>query len=192
MDIIFMRHGKTLANENGLLAGVSDIPLSSKGIMEAEETAGLLREKKFQSVYCSPLKRASQTAELMDLKCNYDQRLMEMNFGIFEGMTYENMMKRYPRETAAWTDNYVNYRIPGGESLSEVYDRTVSFLGEIKEAQGKILVVTHESVIKCALCSILGSIEHFYRFKADHCRFTTVALENNYKYIKTINSERIY
>jgi alpha-ribazole phosphatase len=192
MDIVFIRHGRTETNEKGQYGGFNDIPLSFRGEIEAGDAAKQVEGREFNSIYLSPLKRACQTSGILGFQGKSDDRLREMNFGIFEGLSYKDALERYPKETEKWTSDYINYRIPGGESLREVYERVTDFLRDISKGKGTILVVTHEGVIKCALCSIFDTPEYFYRFKADHCRFTQIAIEEGYKYIKSLNSEKIY
>jgi len=192
MDIIFVRHGKTEVNEKGQYGGFIDTLLSPRGIEEAQAAAELIKGSNFNSIYLSPLKRARQTAEILRVNGKPDDRLKEMNFGIFEGLSYSEISKMYPKEACEWTRDYINYRIPCGESLMDVYERVSDFLSDISEEKGPILVVTHEGVIKCALCLILGNPEYFYRFKAVHCRFTQIALEDGYSFIKAMNSAEIY
>lgn len=192
MDIVFVRHGKTEINEKGRYGGFIDTPLSLSGIEEVKTTAKFIQGKDFESIYISPLKRALQTAEILGVNGKSDQRIKEMNFGIFEGLNYQEILKKYPKEAQKWAKDYINYRIPCGESLKDVYERVSDFLLDISKNEGIVLIVTHEGVIKCALCSIFGNPEYFYRFKAAHCRFTQIALEEGYKYIKTLNASEIY
>jgi len=192
MDIIFVRHGKTEVNEKGQYGGFIDTPLSPGGAEEVQAAAKLLKGSGFKNIYISPLKRARQTAEILQVNGKQDHRLKEMNFGIFEGLSYSEISRLYPKEAQEWMMDYISYRIPSGESLMDVYERVSDFLSEVSEEKGPILVVTHEGVIKCALCSILGNPEYFYRFKAVHCRFTQIALEDGYSFIKAMNSAEIY
>lgn len=192
MDIVFIRHGKTEINEKGRYGGFIDTNLSSSGIEEARATTKLIQGKDFSNIYISPLKRAWQTAEIMGVSGKADKRIKEMNFGIFEGLNYQEILQEYPKEAKAWAEDHINYRIPQGESLKDVYDRVADFITEISKGEGNQLVVTHEGTIKCALCSIFGNPEYFYRFKVVHCRFTQITLEEGYKYIKALNASEIY
>lgn len=192
MDIVFIRHGKTEANEKGIYDGLIDTALSIQGQAEAESAARLIKGMAFDAVYLSPLKRAIQTAGILGYEGKCDDRLREMNFGIFEGLNYGDMLKRYPDETENWARDYINYRIPKGESLMDVYERVSDFLSDISKKKGDILVITHEGVIKCALCSIFEAPEYFYRFNAVCCRFTQIVSEDGYKYIKSMNATEIF
>ena len=63
MEITFVRHGQTEWNSLGKQQGKEDIPLNSRGIEQAKQTAQLLADRQFDRVYCSPLQRAKQTAQ---------------------------------------------------------------------------------------------------------------------------------
>lgn len=188
MDIIFVRHGKTLLNEKNAYVGIIDTEISSKGKKEIENLSKLLQGIQFDKVFSSPLKRTIQTTEIITGD-NYviDYRLKEMNFGIFEGLSYNEICEKYPVESKKWSADYFNYKIPRGESLKEVFNRTESFLEYISGLKGKILVVTHGGVISCALSLVFNKQDYFFKFKIIHGRMNIIAIEDNYMYIKGIN-----
>lgn len=191
MDIVFIRHGRTEANEKGVYGGFTDVPLSETGKVQAERAAKLIKDKSFSEIYVSPLKRTIETSSILGLKGKYDDRIKEMNFGIFEGLSYREIEKKYPEEARKWSSDFLNYKIHGGESLMEVYKRVVSFMEDISKKEGTILVITHEGVIKCALSFIFERPEYFYRFKVSCCSLTQIAYEDKYYYIKAINASMI-
>jgi alpha-ribazole phosphatase len=192
MDIIFVRHGKTEMNEKKKLGGITDSPLSQAGKEEAKAAGQSLEGIEFGRVYMSPLRRAVQTAKILNVIGETDERLREMNFGIFEGLTYGEAMQMYPKEAKSWAEDLINYRIPGGESLKDVYERAAGFLDSLREEKDPVLVVTHAGIINCALCSIFGDPGYYYRFSSAHCRFTTISLESGFKYIKAVNAAELY
>lgn len=187
MDIIFVRHGETRENKKGVY-GSLDTSLSQVGKKQILETKKQIEKLSFENIYISPLKRTVETAEILGVEGNFDERIKEINFGLFQGKTYEEIKKLYPEETTYWTKDYINYKMPEGESLLDLYNRTVDFLNDRIEEDKDILVVTHEGVIISALCWIFDNIEHFYRFKVKNGGITVIAVENNYKYIKGINN----
>lgn len=187
MDIVFVRHGRTKCNIKGIYAGKMDLPLSEKGIYEIEKLKETFKGENFDKVYVSPLKRALETAEILGYKGEKDERIREVDFGLFEGLTYKEIEKKYPEDCRSWNDDYLNFRFPEGESLLEVYNRTCEFIMDIPETCNKVLVVTHEGVIKCALSSIFERIDYFYRFTSEHGRYSIITIEDGFKYIKAIN-----
>jgi len=183
MDVIFVRHGETLENKGGIY-GSPDTSLSNKGKEQILNAKKIVESISFDKVYISPLKRAIETSRILNLNGVLETRVKEINFGIFEGKTYEEIKREYPEEAYAWTNDYINYRIPKGESLMDLYKRTSNFLEEVVPEDKDIIVVTHEGIIKCALCWVFDNVEYFYRFKVGNGSITTITINDGYKYIK--------
>lgn len=90
MEILLTRHGQTEWNLLKKVQGKADIELNEKGIQQAEETRDFLKNEKIDLILCSPLKRALQTAEIINqgrnIRMIIDERVSERDFGEFEGM----------------------------------------------------------------------------------------------------------
>jgi len=152
--IILIRHGQTVWNEEGRFQGRLNSPLTKKGELQAKENAEKLKKniENFENIkiFSSPLGRARDTAYIIcdDLGINrdrviFDDRIIEFNYGIFEGQKKEDMMKRQEfrdREANKWS-----YEIENGESYILVQDRVKDFLNSIKDEK-KVIVVAHEMV----------------------------------------------
>ena len=177
MDIVFVRHGRTEMNTKGLFSGHLDDVLSLEGKSDAKYNKEILKDKEFQSIYTSPLKRAVETSQILGYKAIEDSRLKEINFGIFEGLSYDEITRKYPIEAKLWSEDFINYKIPKGESFMELYERVADFLYEVSHKSENTLVVTHEGVIKCALCYIFEKPEYFYRFKISHTGITQICID---------------
>lgn len=187
MDIVFVRHGRTRINQEGRYGGFLDTEISKEGIDEIKWLRKYLSGIEFDFVYASPLKRAAMSVEILYDRWIIDDRLREMNFGIFEGLSHSEAAIRYPNEMELWGKDYVNYRLTKGESLKDVYDRTVSFIGSIERNAKKVLVVTHGGIIGCALSSIFKGPEDFFRFRINHGTSAIISLNEGFGYIKGIN-----
>lgn len=183
MDIVFVRHGQTVENSHGKY-GSTDTPLSEKGREQISALKGALKDKTFRNIYLSPLKRTIETAEILGLDGLREERIKEINFGIFEGKSYQEINEEYPLETFLWVKDYIGYRIPEGESLMDLYNRVSAFLEEVIKNDTDVLVITHEGVIRCALCWVFDNVEYFYKFKVSNGRITVVTVNEGYKYIK--------
>ena len=152
--IYIIRHGQTEKNRANVLQGRSDIPLNDSGRQQAEKVkdqfikAGI----HFDLVYTSPLIRAVQTAEIIaggipQLK---DDRLIEMDYGPYEGMDLANPAP----EVLEFFRDFVHNPAPNGmEPLQAIVFRLGSFLEEIREeaAEKNILISTHAIAMKGAL-----------------------------------------
>ena len=160
MKIYIVRHGKSESNKiNTLFNGNYDDNLTEQGLSQAKALGILFREFKLDVLFSSPLKRAVQTAQeisnshIKSLPIITDDRLTELNPGIFDGLTYDEIMAKYKAIFEDRKRDKLNYIIPGGESYVMLRDRLDSFLREVysKNAGSSILIVTHATAIKLFL-----------------------------------------
>lgn len=187
MDIVFVRHGRTEINEKGCYGGSTDCSLSQRGIDEIKQFKKYIDGIEFDAVYVSPLKRTIESAEIIGLDYIIDSRIREINFGVFEGLNYKEVNERYPEEYRKWNEDYLNYRLPQGESMLDVFKRTEDFLSDIANTGKRLLVVTHGGIIRNALSNVFGSREHFYKFKVGYGTANIISIDNSYSFIKGIN-----
>ena len=152
--IYIVRHGQTEKNKANVLQGRSDVPLNEAGRQQAEEVreqfiqAGIY----FDFVYTSPLIRAVQTAEIIadETPQIMDERLIEMDYGPYEGMDLANPAP----EVLTFFRDFVHNPAPEGmEPLQAVIARLGTFLEDIQEAavEKNILISTHAIGMKGAL-----------------------------------------
>lgn len=145
--IYIIRHGQTELNNRQVLQGRSDWPLNDAGIAQAQEAAAKLQGIRFSKVYTSPLKRAVQTARIVvpDLEPVIDERLIEMDYGPYEGAD----LKHLPGEILTFFRDFVHNPAPKGmEQLKSVVARAGTFLEDIRGMQGNILISTHAIAMK--------------------------------------------
>ena len=143
MDLIYLRHGRTDWNDLHRLQGRSDVPLNESGIEGAKKAAKVLKNYRFDGVYCSPLLRTRQTLEYAypGAEPIYDDRLMEWCFGVHEG-------KRMPGDFFEKYWRFGQERVEGGELIEDVVARVSEFYRDIKKRHpdGLVLVVSHGGV----------------------------------------------
>ena len=145
--IYMIRHGQTELNSRHALQGRSDLPLNANGIREAKETAALLSSVCFGRVFSSPLSRAVQTAQIIAPKIpvQIDERLIEMDYGPYEGMDLENPAP----EVLRFFRDFVHIPAPDGmEQLQRIIERTGNFLEECCRSEEDILISTHAIAMK--------------------------------------------
>lgn len=153
--LYIIRHGQTQMNQAMQLQGRSDHPLNDDGCKQAEEAGNWLREKgiEIDKVYSSPLVRALQTAQLAGkskIPVVIDERLIEMDYGPYEGTDLTNL----PPEILEFFRDFANTPAPEGmEQLGSVVRRLGEFLEEIRDEaeHGNILISTHAIAMKGAL-----------------------------------------
>ncbi len=167
MKVYVMRHGTTVWNEKGITQGRSNNRLSKSGKKLAEDVADQYKNEKFEVIFCSPLMRTMQTANIINkfhkVKIVKDDRLIEINQGVFAG-----------RKKETWTDEEKQARIDrderfGLEKYESVYSRAKNFIEDLKTKQYKnVLIVTHNvvaSLIELILNDIDYSDKHLGAFK---------------------------
>lgn len=169
IKLILIRHGESEGNVQRKFSGFQDVNLTKKGIWQAERLAYRLKELPVDVVYCSDLKRARHTAEIVFGSRGIDiipnSSLREMNFGIWEGYTFEEVMARYGNgnEIKSWLRNIKEeINIPQGESLADLNNRVMTELNKILEEHKKadkdktIGLVCHGGTIRVILCNALN------------------------------------
>lgn len=186
MDIIMIRHGETEDNVKKVFSRDST-SLTKAGIEDILRTKELLENYSYEKVYYSPLTRTVETLNHLGLEGIEEPRIREINFGIFTGKTYKEILDIYPKETKLWTDDSNNYKIPQGESLLNVYNRVKEFLEELCEQDKDVLLVVHDCVIRLALCWIFDKPEYFFKFKVDNGSINTISIDDGFKYIRRLN-----
>lgn len=145
--IYIIRHGQTELNNKKALQGRSDHPLNDTGIRQAQEAAAMLQGITFDAVYSSPLIRAVQTAKILapDAEPIIDERLIEMDYGPYEGMDLQNLAP----EVITFFSDFIHNPAPDGmEQLSSVVERAGLFIQEHGRTDGNILISTHAIAMK--------------------------------------------
>jgi probable phosphoglycerate mutase len=155
-QLILIRHGETVWNQEGRMQGQSDSPLSEIGVHQARRLAGRLARMTFSALYSSDLGRAHYTARSIADATGHaivlDERLRERNFGVFEGLTAAEINASYPDEYARFRRRDPAYVMSGGESAAAFRERCLGCLLEFAErhAGSSIVVVTHGLVLDAA------------------------------------------
>lgn len=138
-----VRHATTDRVETGRFNGWEDMPLNERGQSEAASLR--IPERKWVGVWSSDLTRAHETARLAGFAPIMDPRLRELNFGLMEGMTWDEIEDSTQKSLVGF-DNFV---APGGESAAHLRERVGSFVGDL--IAGDHLIFTHSGVIRLLL-----------------------------------------
>ena len=168
MKLIFVRHGKTHFNELDIKQGWCDSPLSKTGEKQVASTALQLKDYPITKAYSSPLGRAIQTAKAMlvyhDLPLQLDDRLKEINFGKFEGITCK-FVDTFHLESSDWlTSHNMDYTAYEGGHIKDVIKAHKDFVEEIiKESNEEdiLLMTGHGCSLSAYIRSILPEDQEF-------------------------------
>ena len=151
--LLVIRHGETAWNAEHRIQGHLDIPLSTTGIRQAACLADRLAGEAVDAVYSSELARAWLTAaplaERLGLEIIADTRLRERSFGVFEGLTLEEIATQRPEGFERWRERDPAWAIDGGESGQQLIDRVLAAFHEIaaRHRGETVAVVTHGGVL---------------------------------------------
>jgi len=159
--LILIRHGITEWNLKKRYCGFMDINLSEKGKKQAQRLNKRLKKENIPiyNVYSSDRKRALQTAKIVFKGFSVEKvsDLREMHFGVFEGLTYRQIIRKYPHIYRKWLDDPSCATIPGGENLSDFKKRVITALRKIIRFNRNktVAVVSHGGAISIFLTDIL-------------------------------------
>jgi 2,3-bisphosphoglycerate-dependent phosphoglycerate mutase len=154
-QLVLVRHGETAWNRETRIQGHTDIPLSDHGHWQARQVGRALRDEGLHAIYSSDLLRAAHTARAVadatGLPLVLDQSLRERHFGIFEGLTHDEIMSRHPEEGRRWRGRDPSYGPAGGETLHAFYDRVIEAARRLAASHPgqTIALVAHGGVLDC-------------------------------------------
>lgn len=177
--LYIMRHGKTEWNARHKLQGRTDIPLNEEGRLMAENASKEYENIHFDICFCSPLIRAEETARIVlqgrDIPIITDARLLEMSFGIYEGIENSFQIPDCPINVLFHNPAAYITPVEGAESLADLYARTGEFLKEVVapklECGEDILIVGHGAMNASIICQIKNiPIEKFWSAGIENCK----------------------
>jgi probable phosphoglycerate mutase len=160
--LLLARHGETVSNRELRYVGSRDEPLSDHGTGQADRLAAALAGLPVQAVYASPLLRAAETgrriAEARGLGLRIEPRLREQAFGDWEGLTRAEVLAGGHKDHLLRWETDLSIAPPGGEALSDVQERVLSFVEDLRQSHAGewVALVSHVGPMKALLCAALG------------------------------------
>ncbi|MBF0557368.1 MAG: histidine phosphatase family protein [Nitrospirae bacterium] len=153
---------------------------------------------KLSAVYCSDLSRAIKSAEIIAAPHGLEPivvpELRERNFGVWEGMSFNEIKERYPSEFEAWASDPLKHSPVNGESTEDVHKRAIrafdSVMGKYsaESPSAHIAVVAHGGVNRTILCHLMGvPLENIFRIEQDHAAVNIIEFWGLYPVIKLLN-----
>jgi broad specificity phosphatase PhoE len=184
MLLYVVRHAQTASSAVDSFNGRVELPLTERGREQARKLGQRLASVPFAAVVRSPLGRTKETADLIvpGLRHTILERLTEIDYGEWEGLSPAQARDRDPELYDAWVEDPARIAPPGGETAQQVAERALFALREIEEkfadAKGPILVVSHKATLRILGASITGSPVALYRKKwpQDECALNLVEL----------------
>ncbi len=172
--LLLVRHGNTNLDNVKKFWGKTDVELSADGIRQAEKLRDRLATQRIDAIYASNLSRARLTAEIIASKHHLDittrAELSEINFGLVEGLTFDEISQLYPELAETLSNWNTRPKFPGGESLDELNNRVQKFLKRLKKHKPEeaILIVAHFGTLRLIICNLLEiGLEHWQQMRLD-------------------------
>lgn len=193
MDIYLIRHGETEANKKGLFLGKLESPLTSEAICKGKKLSNLFQDNTLDKVFVSPRLRAIDTAKFISESVEVVEDLSEMDFGNFEGMTYQEILQDFPGEIEKMGKEAERYIFPEGEEVAAFYKRversfeeTVSY--SEKKHYKKIAIVSHAGVIRAILSyALAGDHRLHWNFKVENGSVTKLNRHDRFYVLEYLN-----
>lgn len=193
-EIILIRHGETEWNRNFKYQGQIDIKLNDRGYLQAVKLKKYLAEENLDAVISSDLQRAlitaRQIAEPHQLQVEEFSGLREIDFGEWEGLTYQEITEKYPKLYEKWTNDPCRVAPPEGELLTDFQKRVMETYDQILANYGgqKIAVISHGGSIRIFLASLFQiPIKKYWQLEVDNTSISIVKFYDDTPYLKVLN-----
>ncbi|MFX1366727.1 MAG: histidine phosphatase family protein [Promethearchaeota archaeon] len=190
MKIIFIRHGQTDSSLHQRLCGSrTNEPLNKTGINQIQRLKSFLKIYNPTFFYYSPLLRAKQSVEIMlerkNIKVIELSELKEIDFGDWEGLTFEELNKNHSKDFTKWMDVPDQFTPPNGESVSMLCSRIEKVIKILLDSlDSTCFVFTHGGPIRAVLINLLQiPLSNYWNLKIPHGSATYVEYNNNRFYL---------
>lgn len=201
MRIILVRHGETDWNQQNKYQGQVDISLNENGKLQSEKVAYFLKDVSIDKVFASSLLRAKQTAEMIlqhhqGINLELKDGFKEIIHGLWQGKVETEIEQEFPGDLQRWRETPEQFQMPGGESLQQVWQRTIKVYESILDAAlneklNTVLIVAHGVTNQILLCHILGlSAEYLWSFRQSNCCLNVIDYpkgKNGFPVVQAIN-----
>ncbi len=192
--IYLLRHGETANAKQHALNGHFDVELSKKGEEQIRVVAKTLKDCPIQSVYSSDLKRTRHSAEIISqphkLKPVCYPELRELSFGNWEGLSLQELNRRYPGEVEKRFANPDTFQAEGGETLKQLMERVLPKFHQIVDCHPteEIIIMSHGGVNRVILGHLLGiPLKNVFRITQENAAINIIQYYNNQPVIELIN-----
>lgn len=193
-ELLLVRHGETLWNNQTRFQGHTDVPLSQRGWNEAQCLAERLAGERVTAIYSSDLTRARDTAEIvarrLDKPVNIDSRLKEMALGEWQGMTYAEVRRRYFGDVGPSVVYPIDNPPLGGESLRQLQVRLLDGINSIvaRHSDERLVIVTHGACLRALACAWLDmELSRYWELPFDSGSVSEVHLSGERVMVSRLN-----
>lgn len=189
--VLLIRHGRSVANVEGILAGRSDSPLDEVGRDQALDLGRRLVDVPLDALVASPQLRARQTADLVAAgraTATIDDSFAECDYGDWSGSALSELATEPAWETVQWLPSAAQF--PAGETLAQMAHRAAHGVQELVRAhpEGFVWLVSHGDVIKAVVADALGlHLDHFQRIVIDTASVSVIHYTPRRPFVERLN-----
>lgn len=184
INITFLRHGQTDSNKRGTFTGHMNPPLNEEGKKEVQQVAQLLKDDRFDAVVFGKTLRVMQTAQIVMEALESKPKIIlqkeeitEINFGLWEGMTADEIEQKYPAEWKAYMNDWLGFVYPEGESTVAFAAKCNHFIKNIvlEYDNNNLLIIAHKGfVLACMVALTTGNLDDMFRIDIKNAQAITI------------------
>lgn len=194
--LLLVRHGETEWHAENRYAGVTDIALTPRGTVQAADLGSWAARNGVGAIACSPLGRARRTADpaaaALGLAVDVQEGLREVDFGWGEGRTIQEMAEEDPEAVRRFREDADSGAFPGSEPVARAAARATGALRDLahRHPGDRVLVVAHNTLLRIALCELLGlPLGHYRRIfpRLDNGAVTEIEIHGTDTALRSLN-----
>lgn len=195
VKLILVRHALTVDNQKSRLSGHIDSSISEEGREQIDKITNYLKDFDIDKIYTTTSSRTKDTvkklSELKFIEIIEKESLKEISFGDFEGLTFDEIKDKYPKEFQDMIEKGYEYKYPNGESLIDSYNRVCIELDNIisNNDNRTILICSHGGTIRNIITYLISnSYKYHWNFKIDNGSVTILEVQDGFTVITSMNN----
>lgn len=195
VKLILVRHALTVDNQKSRLSGHIDSSISEEGKEQIDKITNYLKDFDIDKIYTTTSSRTKDTvkklSELKSIEIIEKESLKEISFGDFEGLTFDEIKDKYPKEFQDMIEKGYEYKYPNGESLIDSYNRVCIELDNIisNNDDRTILICSHGGTIRNIITYLISnSYKYHWNFKIDNGSVTILEVQYGFTVITAMNN----
>lgn len=195
VKLILVRHALTVDNQKSRLSGHIDSSISEEGKEQIDKITNYLKDFDIDKIYTTTSSRTKDTvkklSELKSIEIIEKESLKEISFGGFEGLTFDEIKDKYPKEFQDMIEKGYEYKYPNGESLIDSYNRVCIELDNIisNNDDRTILICSHGGTIRNIITYLISnSYKYHWNFKIDNGSVTILEVQDGFTVITAMNN----
>ena len=191
VKLILVRHALTVDNQKSRLSGHIDSSISEEGKEQIDKITNYLKDFDIDKIYTTTSSRTKDTVKKLSELKSIEIIEKEISFGDFEGLTFDEIKDKYPKEFQDMIEKGYEYKYPNGESLIDSYNRVCIELDNIisNNDDRTILICSHGGTIRNIITYLISnSYKYHWNFKIDNGSVTILEVQDGFTVITAMNN----